>query len=126
MSEKKEQVRDNVCLGNISLKGEKGSRFVRDGLYTDEEVRRVPKNKKHKFTKFDVTPPGFDKGTESELRELIQRQQIKIQHLEDALAERESGKKDPFEEEPEGKEKAEPEGKAITSKTGGQNPVEKL
>ena len=85
MSEKL-QVKDNVCLGNISVKGESGVKYVKDELYTDEEVRRAPKGKKHKFTKFDVTVPGFDKGTETELRDLIQRQQIKIKTLEDALA----------------------------------------
>ena len=129
MSEKSQE-KDNLCLGNISVKGESGVKYVKDELYTDEEVRRAPKGKKHKFTKFDVTVPGFDKGTETELRDLIQRQQIKIKTLEDVLAKYENGKKNPFEDKPDEQEETEqtekPQGKAITSSTGGQAGEEKL
>lgn len=111
----KQQLKNNVCLGNISLKGETGLAYVKDQLYTDEEVRRAPKGKKYKFTKFDATLPGLDEGTGPELRALIQRLQIKIDTLEAALAEYE----DP-------KEATETQGAAITSKTGGQQPAKKL
>lgn len=115
MAEKSE-VKNNICLGNISLKGESGVAYVKDQLYTDEEVRRAPKGKKYKFTKFDATLPGLDKGTEPELRALIQRLQIKIDTLEAALAQYEGAKESV----------KEPTGAAITSKTGGQQPAKKL
>lgn len=113
---KKTQLKNNICLGNISIKGEGGIAYVKDQLYTDEEVRRAPKGKKYKFTKFDATIPGLDKGTEPELRALIQRLQIKIETLEAALTEYEGAKPIP----------AQPQGAAITSKTGGQQPAKKL
>ena len=115
MSEKS-KVKEYVCLGNISLKGESGIAYVKDQFYTAEEVRRSPSDKKHKFALLETINPGAIDGTNSELKALIQRQQIQIQTLEAVLAEYE-GKKEPS---------TEPQGAAITSKTGGQKRDEKL
>ena len=83
----KSQLKEYICLGNISLKGESGAAYVKDQYYTAEEVRRAPKDKKHKFVKLETIDPGKIDGTEQELKQLIQRQQIKNQTLEAALAE---------------------------------------
>lgn len=112
----KSKVKEYICLGNISLKGESGVAYVKDELYTAEQVRRAPRNKKHKFALLETLNPGAIDGDENQLKQLIQRQQIKIQTLEAALAEYEGDK--PAQEQPSGK--------AITSATGGQKRDEKL
>ena len=113
---KKSQVKEYICLGNISLKGESGVKYVKDQYYTAEEVRLSPADKKHKFVKLETISPEAIDGTNAELKALIQRQQIKIQTLEAALAQYEGAKPDPVQSQ----------GSAITSKTGGQQPAKKL
>ena len=78
----KSEVKEYVCLGNISVKGESGVKYVKDEFYTAEEVRQAPKDKKHKFALLETINPGAIDGTVPELKALIQRQQIKIQTLE--------------------------------------------
>ena len=112
----KSEIKEYVCLGNISVKGESGVKYVKDEFYTAEEVRQAPKDKKHKFALLETINPGAIDGTVPELKALIQRQQVKIQTLEAALAEYEGNKPAP----------EQPKGSAITSKTGGQTGEEKL
>lgn len=115
MSEKS-QIKEYICLANISVKGESGVKYVRDELYTEEEVRRSPSGKKNKFAKIESLSPGSIDGTAQELKILVQNQQIKIQTLEAALAESGGSNAGP----------KKPSGKAITSATGGQAGEEKL
>jgi len=112
----KSKVKEYVCLGNISVKGESGVKYVKDEFYTAEEVRQAPKDKKHKFALLESINPGAIDGTAPELKALIQRQQIKIQTFEAALEQYE-GKKEPS---------PAPKGAAITTQTGGQKRDEKL
>ena len=112
----KSQLKEYICRGNISVKGESGVKYVKDQYYTAEEVRLAPKDKKHKFVLLETIDPGKIDGTDLELKALIQRLTIKNQTLEAALAEYEGAKTDPVQ----------PQGAAITSKTGGQKPAQKL
>lgn len=112
----KSNLKEYVCLANISVKGESGVKFVKDEFYTAEEVRRSPSDKKHKFARLETIRPEAIDGSKEELQALVQFQQIRIQTLEAALAEYKGVKSIP----------EQPKGKAITSATGGQKPDQKL
>ena len=114
MSEKS-KVKEYICLGNINTKGNDPN-FTKDQAYTAEEVRRAPKGKKHKFKKLTNVAADLIEGEDiNKLKQTIVNLKLENDALKDHV------------EELMGKEEPEkPQGKAITSATGGQKRDEKL